>query len=109
MIYGYARLAIQQDLGESLEMQKQKLLKINDKIDYIFAEYGSGLDENRTQLNKMLETVTDGDTIVVTDIHRLSRDLRQIDNIIELAKKKNMKLQFETTIYDYTENTLELK
>ena len=106
MILGYVRLAIKEDLGESLEMQKQELLKLNDKVDLIFEEYGSGIDVNRPQLNKMLETVTDGDTIVVTDISRLSRNLFQMNNIIKLARKKNIKLQFGTTIYDNKKNTL---
>lgn len=104
MIFGYVRKAKNEDLGESLEKQKQELLKLNDKVDYIFEEYANGLDVNRPQLNKMLETVTDGDTIVVTDISRLTRNIKQLNDIVEFAKKRNIKLQFGTTIWDNTDS-----
>ena len=104
MIFGYVRKAKKEDLGESLEMQKQEVLKLKDTVDFIFEEYGSGIDANRPQLNKLLENVTDGDTIVTTDISRLARDKKQLNDIVELAQKKNIKLQFGTTIWDTTDS-----
>lgn len=103
MIIGYVRNAKKEDLGESLEIQKQELLKLNDKANIIFEEYGSGIDVNRPQLNKMLETVTVGDTIVATDISRLTRSNYQLANIIELLKKKKVKLQIGNTTIDYAD------
>ena len=103
MIVGYVRKAKKEDLGESLEKQKQELLKLNDKVNIIFEEYGSGIDVNRTQLNKMLETVTVGDTIVATDISRLTRSNYQLANIIELVKNKKVKLQLGNTTIDYAD------
>lgn len=104
MVLGYVREAKKEDLGESLEMQKQELLKLNDNVDYIFEEYGSGIDTNRPQLNKMLKNVKDGDTIVTTDISRLTRDINQLNDIVELAQKKNIKLQVGTTRWDNTDS-----
>ena len=100
MIYGYVRKAKKEDLGESLEFQKQELLKFNDKVDFIFGEYGSGIDEDRPILKKVLEDVTERDTVVVTEVRRLTRSLCHLNRIINLLKSKRVKLQIGNTIMD---------
>ncbi len=44
-------------------------------------------DTNRTQLQAMLDFVSEGDTIYLYDLERLSRDHKDIFDIVEMLKK----------------------
>lgn len=64
----------------------------------IFMEYESGTKINRPELIKMLSVVNDGDTIVTTEISRITRSTKQLCDIIELVKTKHLKLIIKDSI-----------
>lgn len=79
MIYGYGRVS---SIGQNLEAQLKQLKDY--PCDVIFQEKVSGRKkENRTEFNRLLETVTEGDVIVVTKLDRFARSTRDALNTIE--------------------------
>jgi DNA invertase Pin-like site-specific DNA recombinase len=89
MIYGYARVSTkgQARNGNSLEEQ-EKLLKQHG-AEIIFVERGiSGAKESRPEFTKMLETLKEGDTLMVTKFDRFARSLTWASDLIsELIDK----------------------
>ena len=64
----------------------------------IFLEYESGTKINRPELNKMLSIVKVGDTIVTTEISRITRSTKQLCDIIDIVKQKHLKLIIKDSI-----------
>ena len=87
MVYGYARVSTnaQAKDGNSLEAQRQNLL--NAGAEKIFADAFTGKVTERPQLNKLLEEISCGDTLVVTKLDRIARSVQQgtklIDELLE--------------------------
>lgn len=106
MIYGYARCSTNEKLGlQDITRQYRELEKIGVKKENIFSEYESGTKVDRTQLNKLLETVHIGDTIACTEASRITRSIKQLLEILEYAKEKKVKLVMGTFIVDFTKDT----
>ena len=61
-------------------------------IEKWFTEKVSGKNMDREQLNLLLEFVREGDTIYVMDFSRLARITKDLLNIIEILKGKNVHL-----------------
>ncbi len=87
MKIGYARVSSN---NQDLELQKQELLKAGCKK--IFSESVSGKDNNRIQLNAMIESLREDDIVVVYKIDRIARSLKGLIEIIELLSSKNVDL-----------------
>lgn len=88
MIYGYKRVSTvgQAKDGNSLESQEQRL-KENGAVE-IYCDAFTGTKTDRPELNKLVERVKSGDTIIVTKIDRLGRSLSQTSALItELLDK----------------------
>lgn len=83
---GYARVSsLQQDLTEQLEALK------NYGCEKIFSGKHSGkAKDNKEQLEKMLDYVREGDTVVVTKVDRLGRSLSQVLNVLEEFRKEGI-------------------
>ena len=99
MIYGYARCSTserEQDINRQVRELKQQ--GATDKTIYL--EYESGTKENRAELAKLLDTVQSGDTILATEVSRITRSTKQLCDIIELAKEKHIKLILGSFIVD---------
>jgi len=102
MIYGYARCSTNED-RQDIDRQKRELKKLGIKESNIFLEYESGAKTDRIQLNRLLATVQEGDTIAATEVSRLTRSTKQLCEIIELAKDKHLKLIIGTFIVNCTQ------
>lgn len=85
-LVGYARVSsIQQDLTEQIEALKAF------GCEKIFSGKHSGkAKDNQEQLNKMLDYIREGDTVVVTKVDRLGRSLNQVLNVLEEFKQQNI-------------------
>ena len=66
----------------------------------IYLEYESGAKTDRAELNKLLKTVTVGDTIIATEVSRITRSTKQLCEIIEFAKEKKLKLVLGSFVVD---------
>lgn len=62
----------------------------------------AGTKEDRIQLNRLLDTVTAGDTIIATEVSRITRSTKQLCEIIEFAKNKKIELILGTFKVDCT-------
>lgn len=63
-------------------------------LDKIFTDKASGKDTNRPQLMAMLEFVRDGDHIYVHSMDRLSRSLRDLQEVVERLTAKGVTIAF---------------
>jgi len=66
-------------------------------------EYAMGAKYNRKELNKVLSHIKTGDTLISLEVSRLTRSLKQLCDVIELAKERQLKLVIGTLIIDYTD------
>lgn len=75
MIYGYARVSTkgQAKDGNSLESQEQQLREYGAVEIYKDSFTGTKLD--RPQLDKLLDKLQDGDTLIVTKLDRIARSM----------------------------------
>jgi len=99
MIFGYARCSTserEQDINRQVRELKQQ--GATEKTIYL--EYESGTKENRAELAKLLDAVRSGDTILATEVSRVTRSTKQLCDIIELAKEKHIKLILGSFIVD---------
>lgn len=88
MVYGYARVStkIQQKDGNSLEAQEVMLRDNGATI--IYKDAITGTKVSRPELNKLLQVIESGDTVVVCKLDRVARSLSQGSELVtELINK----------------------
>lgn len=99
MIFGYARCSTnekEQDIYRQIRELKRQ--GATDKT--IYFEYESGTKVNRTELLKLLDAVKPGDTVLATEVSRITRSTKQLCDIIELAKNRQIKLVLGSFVVD---------
>lgn len=99
MIYGYARCSTNEKL-QDINRQVRELKQGGACDESIYLEYESGINANRAELNKLLNIVQTGDTIISTEVSRITRSTKQLCDIIELAKFKHIKLILGNFVVD---------
>ena len=99
MIYGYARCSTNAEL-QDINRQVRELIQQGVPEDNIYLEYESGTKENRTELNRLINTVSFGDTIISTEVSRITRSTKQLCEIIEFAKDRHIKLVLGSFVVD---------
>ena len=72
-------------------MRQVRELKANG-AEKIFLEYEHGDTAIKKELEKLFAIVVAGDTIIVLEVPRLARSTKQLCEIIEIVKKKKIKL-----------------
>jgi len=101
MIYGYARCSTD-ETKQDINRQVRELKQGGATDETIYLEYRSGTKTDRVELNRLLDLVSAGDTILATEVSRITRSTKQLCEIIELAKAKHVKLILGTFIVDCT-------
>lgn len=99
MIYGYARCSTNEKL-QDINRQIRELKQQGATDTTIYLEYESGTKVNRAELMKLLTVVQYGDTILATEVSRITRSTKQLCEIIELAKEKHIKLILGNFVVD---------
>lgn len=84
-IFGYARVSTEQ---QNLDRQLDTLNKYG--VDIIFNEKMTGTKRNRPELSKMLDRLTEGDTVVVESLSRLGRSTIDLIEIVDLFERKKV-------------------
>lgn len=77
MIYGYARVSSN---GQNLEAQLASLTDAG--AEKIFREKACGAKTDRTQLDRLLNVLKEGDVLLVTRLDRLARSTRDLLNML---------------------------
>lgn len=101
MIYGYARCSTNEEL-QDINRQIRELKQLGATDETIYFEYESGIKTNRSQLNNLLNALKSGDTIISTEVSRITRSTKQLCEIIEYAKDTHIKLVLGTFVVDCT-------
>lgn len=82
MTYGYARVSTaEQNLARQEDYFK-------GKIDRMFEEKRSGKNADRPQLKEMLSILKEGDVVIVLELSRLGRSIRDLLSIVDEIKSK---------------------
>ncbi len=87
MIVGYVRVS-------TVEQNESRQLVTMERynVEKLFQEKVSAKDINREELNKMLDFVREGDSIVIHDFSRLARSTKDLLHIMELLESKGVNL-----------------
>ncbi|WP_139423954.1 recombinase family protein [Chryseobacterium mulctrae] len=97
MKFGYARVSTK---DQNLDAQIKVLNKLG--CDKIFFEKISGKNIERTELNKLLEIIRAGDTIIVIKIDRLARSLKDLIFLLDEFSAREVILQIDTMQFNFT-------
>lgn len=90
MIYGYARCSLAEEKGQDLNRQVRELKAAG--AQGIVTEREHGDSKFKKNLDLLLEAAKEGDTLICTEVSRLSRSTQQLCEIIELVKRKRLRL-----------------
>lgn len=101
MIYGYARCSTD-ETKQDINRQTRELKEGGATKETIYLEYESGAKSDRAELNKLLNVVKEGDTILATEVSRITRSTKQLCEIIEFAQDRKIKLILGSFIVDCT-------
>ena len=86
-IFGYARVSTE---NQNLDRQIDALQKYG--VDYIYNEKMTGTKKDRPELSKMLDRMTEGDTVVIESLSRLGRSTKDLIELTELFHAKDVNL-----------------
>ena len=89
MKYGYARCSTN-ETKQDINRQLRELKELGVEADFVFMEYESGTKADRAQLKRLLNTVQTGDTIIATEVSRITRSAKQLCELLETAKQKKL-------------------
>lgn len=106
MIYGYARCSTNEEL-QDIDRQKRELKKLGATDQTIYFEYESGRKDDRIEFKKMMDVVEEGDTIITTEVSRLTRSTKMLCEIIEDIKLKKLKLVIDSFVVDCTKGEMD--
>lgn len=88
MIFGYARVStLEQNLDRQLD-----ILKVSG-VEQIYKEKMTGTKKDRPQLLELLNYAREGDTIVITDLTRISRSTKDLISLVEDLSKRKINLK----------------
>lgn len=89
MIYGYARCSTN-DSKQDIRRQIREL-KAAGAEEVVF-EYEHGDARIKKELQMLLDTARAGDSIITLEVSRLSRSTQQLCEIVEVIKRKHLRL-----------------
>ena len=99
-VFGYARVSTEQ---QNLDRQIDMLEKYG--VDFIYNEKMTGTKRNRPELEKLLERLTEGDTVVVESLSRLGRSTKDLIWLMETFNTKSVNLVSLKESIDTTTST----
>jgi DNA invertase Pin-like site-specific DNA recombinase len=97
MLIGYARVSTNE---QNLDLQKDALEKA--ECERIFVEQMSGSSSNRPELNKTIDMLREGDTLVVWRLDRLGRSLKHLIELITILEERKVGFKSLTESIDTT-------
>ena len=87
--WGYARCSTNED-KQDINRQIRELKAAG--ADEVVFEYEHGDAKVKKNLHMLLDTATEGDTIITLEVSRLSRSTQQLCEIIDLVREKHLRL-----------------
>lgn len=106
-IYGYCRCSTSTE-KQDINRQVRELKELGATDTTIYKEYISGASTKKPEWEKLLQVINEGDTIVVTEVSRISRSTKQLCQVIELIQQRKLKLIIKNSVtIDCTGGTLD--
>ena len=90
MNHGYARCSTNES-KQDIDRQVRELKAAG--AESLFVEYEHGDADEKKQLSLLLEQARPGDTIITTEVSRLSRSTKQLCEIIDRIQKQKLRLK----------------
>lgn len=84
MKFIYARVST---IDQNVDQQVAELKKSHGQIDEVLTDKSSGKDTNRPALQSLLGKVRSGDTVIVFDISRLGRNVKDVITMVDDFEK----------------------
>jgi DNA invertase Pin-like site-specific DNA recombinase len=88
VIIGYARVSTDEQ-----NLERQLDILTDEKCNIIYKEKITGNKKERPELNKLLNNLNSDDTIVITELTRLSRSTRDLFNLVDSIQKKGANIK----------------
>lgn len=89
VLIGYMRVS-KNDGSQTLDLQKDALLRSGVKEERIYQDLASGRKDMRPGLNDCLKALQSGNTLVVWKLDRLGRDLKHLVNLTDDLRKRDI-------------------
>lgn len=99
-IFGYARVSTEQ---QNLDRQIDALKRYG--VEIIYNEKMTGTKRDRPELNKLLERLAPGDTVVIESLSRLGRSTKDLLELMELFNSKGVNVVSLKERIDTTSST----
>jgi DNA invertase Pin-like site-specific DNA recombinase len=94
MRFGYQRVST---IDQNTERQLDGVA-----VDRMYTDKASGKDANRPELERLLDNVRDGDTIVVHSMDRLARNLEDLRRVVRELTAKGVAVEFHKENLKFT-------
>jgi DNA invertase Pin-like site-specific DNA recombinase len=85
MLKGYARASMEK---QAIERQLDELAAVGIAPEHIYQEKMTGTKRNRPELNRLLNELNEGDTVIVVELSRVGRSTKDLLEIVELIHQK---------------------
>lgn len=86
---GYARVS---SLGQNLDSQIDELKKAGCNEENIFSDSISGIKQDRPGWNNLMKYIRSQDTLVITELSRMSRSLIHLLNLVSEFEDRKIKI-----------------
>ena len=100
MKIGYIRVSTQEQ-----NSMRQEVLMESLGVDEVYIDRMSGKNTNRPELQKMIEYVRRGDTVIVESISRFARNTRDLLDLVEKLSEKGVEFVSKKEAIDTTTPT----
>ena len=100
MKIGYIRVSTQEQ-----NTIRQEVLMASLGVDEVYIDRMSGKSTNRPELQKMMEYVRKGDTVIVESISRFARNTRDLLDLVEKLSEKGVEFVSKKEAIDTTTPT----
>lgn len=102
MLVAYARVSTEE---QNLDRQLDQLIQYGVDKRNIYMEKVTGTKREREQLNKMINELQEGDTVIISDLTRISRSTKDLLEIVSAIKDKGASIKsIKDTWLDTTSN-----
>ncbi len=88
--YGSARCSLSEEKGQDINMQVRELKQAGAQEIILEREHGDA--KVKQNLEMLLDAAAESDTIITTEVSRLSRSTQQLCEIINVVKAKKLRL-----------------
>ena len=84
-VLGYARVSTD---GQNLNRQIDALTKAGVSKKHLYCEKMTGTKADRPELNRLIDDLETGDTVIIADLTRISRSTKDLLEIVDKIKNK---------------------